>query len=120
MPLEPLPSCPLLPVPQFQTVPSLRTLEVCMRPAAMAFTPLRKDSATTVLKELAELFDGLGSVRKLVAEALFCNVVPGAAVTFATIVKLIALPPGDGSTVAVLPVIVPLVPTVGPVQVAAM
>ena len=57
--LLPLPSWPLLPVPQFQTEPSF--LAVCMRPAAIAFTLLKKDSATTVLKELAELFEGSGS-----------------------------------------------------------
>lgn len=91
-----------------------------MRPAAIDFTALKNDSATTVLKELAELFDGLGSGRKLVADALFCSDAPGVAVTFATIVKPIAEALGAGFSVAILPVTVPLLPTAGPVQVAKM
>ena len=78
---------------------------------------MKNVSATTKLVTLAELFAGFGSVRKLVAETTFWIEVFGGAVTLATIVKLMPESLGVGCRVAIFPVTVPLVPTVGPVQV---
>src|SRR5215203_6187716 len=84
----------------------------------MARPLLKNDSATMKLVTLAVLLAGFGSGRKLVADAVFTNCDPGAAVIFTTMLKTIDPVASAVCSESIFPVTVPLVPTAGPVQVA--